>query len=291
MNHPPSQQDWYRFVRILLLTLGIGFTVAGIIFFFAYNWDALPKLAKLSITGGLLIATTLLSLRPQFDPLIRNILLTASAALVGVLFAVYGQIYQTGANAYDFFLAWTVFISIWVLAANFPPLWVLYLLLINTTILLYADQVANHWSDKLVFTILFLVNLVALIVSKVLLKAGKTIPTWFTNLVALAAISFSTLGIIIGIFGNKEFDFWLLVLLAALAYATGIWYGFKQHSLFYLSIIPLSLIILITSWIFKISDNSGGFLLASFFIIGSATVTIKYLLDLQKKWAHEQHGN
>ena len=288
MNHPPSQQDWSRFVRILLLTLGIGFTVAGIIFFFAYNWEALPKFAKLSITGGLLIATTLLSLRPQFDPLIRNILLTASAALVGVLFAVYGQIYQTGANAYDFFLAWTVFISIWVLAANFPPLWVLYLLLINTTILLYADQVANHWSDKLVFTILFLVNLVALIVSKVLLKAGKTIPTWFTNLVALAAISFSTIGITTGIFGNQDPSFWLLLLLAALAYAAGIWYGLHQHSIFYLSIIPVSLIIIGSAWFLNISNDAGSFLFISLFIIGSATLTIKYLLDLQKKWAHEQ---
>jgi len=288
MNQPPSLQDWSRFVRILLLTLGIGFTVAGIIFFFAYNWDALPKLAKLSITGGLLIATTLLSLRPQFDPLIRNILLTASAALVGVLFAVYGQIYQTGANAYDFFLAWTVFISIWVLAANFPPLWVLYLLLINTTILLYADQVANHWSDKLVFTILFLVNLVALIVSKVLLKAGKTIPTWFTNLVALAAISFSTIGITTGIFGNQDPSFWLLLLLAALAYAAGIWYGLHQHSIFYLSIIPVSLIIIGSAWFLNISNDAGSFLFISLFIIGSATLTIKYLLDLQKKWAHEQ---
>ena len=288
MNQSPSLQDWSRFVRILLLTLGIGFTIAGIIFFFAYNWEALPKFAKLSLTGGLLLVTTLLSLRPQFDPMIRNILLTAAAALVGVLFAVYGQIYQTGANAYDFFLAWTVFISIWVLVANFPPLWVLYLLLINTTILLYAEQVANHWSDTQVFNILFLVNLVALIASKFLLKAGKSIPTWFTNLIALAAISFSTIGITTGIFGNQDPRFWLLLLLAALAYAAGIWYGLHQHSIFYLSIIPVSLIIIGSAWFLKISHDAGSFLFISLFIIGSATLTIKYLLDLQKKWAHEQ---
>jgi uncharacterized membrane protein len=288
MNQSPSLQDWSRFVRILLLTLGIGFTLAGIIFFFAYNWEALPKFAKLSLTGGLLLVATLLSLRPQFDPMIRNILLTAAAALVGVLFAVYGQIYQTGANAYDFFLAWTVFISIWVLVANFPPLWVQYLLLINTTILLYAEQVANHWSDTQVFTILFLVNLVALIASKFLLKAGKSIPTWFTNLVALAAISFSTIGITTGIFRNQEPSFWLLLLLAALAYAAGIWYGLHQHSIFYLSIIPVSLIIIGSAWFLNISNDAGSFLFISLFIIGSATLTIKYLLDLQKKWAHEQ---
>jgi uncharacterized membrane protein len=288
MNQSPSLQDWSRFVRILLLTLGIGFTLAGIIFFFAYNWEALPKFAKLSLTGGLLLVATLLSLRPQFDPMIRNILLTAAAALVGVLFAVYGQIYQTGANAYDFFLAWTVFISIWVLVANFPPLWVLYLLLINTTILLYAEQVANHWSDTQVFTILFLVNLVALIASKFLLKAGKSIPTWFTNLIALAAISFSTIGITTGIFGNQDPSFWLLLLLAALAYAAGIWYGLHQHSIFYLSIIPVSLIIIGSAWFLNISNDAGSFLFISLFIIGSATLTIKYLLDLQKKWAHEQ---
>jgi hypothetical protein len=120
------------------------------------------------------------------------------------------------------------------------------------------------------------------------MKAGKSIPTWFTNLVALAAISFSTIGIVTGIFRSLDLSFWLLVLFVALAYTAGIWFGLRQHSIFYLSIIPVSLIIIGSAWFLNISNDAGSFLFISLFIIGSATLTIKYLLDLQKKWAHEQ---
>ena len=34
-----NKRQWNQFLSIFLLAAGIGFTVAGIIFFFAYNWD------------------------------------------------------------------------------------------------------------------------------------------------------------------------------------------------------------------------------------------------------------
>ncbi|WP_290799101.1 DUF2157 domain-containing protein [Flavihumibacter sp. UBA7668] len=304
MNHTnPTEQDlsttgheqvcndrtaWISFIRIFLLSMGIGFTVAGIVFFFAYNWADLHKFIKFGLISTLLCLTSLLSLKSRFTETARNSILTGASVLIGVLFAVYGQVYQTGANAYDFFLGWTLFSTIWVLISGFPPLWVLFLTLINTTVFLYSEQVANHWSELLVFTLLFSVNLLTLVFTKLLKRKGKTIPVWFTNLVAMATISFSTIGIIIGIIRSQEPGFGLLLLLAAVTYAAGIWYGLLHHSIFYLSIISLSLIILLSTWFMNISNEAGSFLIISLFIIGSATLTIKFLLDLQKKWTHEQ---
>ena len=109
-----DKEMWKKFLRLFFITLGIGFTTAGIIFFFAYNWADLNKFIKLGLTEVLIIATTIIVLLPKIKSSTRNIILTGSSFLVGVLFAVFGQIYQTGADAYDFFSAWTVFITLWV---------------------------------------------------------------------------------------------------------------------------------------------------------------------------------
>lgn len=277
---------WIAFIRIFLLSMGIGFTVAGIIFFFAYNWADLHKFIKFGLVIGLLTITTLISLRSRFNETARNSILTGSSVLVGVLFAVYGQVYQTGANAYDFFLAWTLFSTIWVLISSFPPLWILYLTLINTTIFLYAEQVANHWSTLFLFTMLFIFNAIALLLTKLLIRSGKNIPVWFTNLLALATVGISTIGIVQGIFNPYEPVFPALITISLLLYATGIGYGLKTKSAFYLSVIPFSLIIIISALLLKSSENEGMFLFVCLFIIGSSTLMIKNLIDLQKKWSN-----
>src|SRR5690606_37439477 len=58
----PKQDAWVRFTQIVLLALGVGFMVAGIVFFFAYNWEDLDKFIKLGFVQGLVIITTSLSL-------------------------------------------------------------------------------------------------------------------------------------------------------------------------------------------------------------------------------------
>ncbi|WP_290707073.1 DUF2157 domain-containing protein [Flavihumibacter sp. CACIAM 22H1] len=281
-----DRRAWIAFVRLLLLCLGIGFTVAGIVFFFAYNWAHLHKFIKFGLIFSLLLATTLFSCAAGFHQTLRKGLLTGAAVLVGVLFAVFGQVYQTGANAYDFFLAWTIFISSWVVLAGFPPLWLLYLLLLNTTLLYYAKQVANHWSDLLLYLLLLLINTLFLIGATLLKNKGKSIPTWFTNIVALISISIATVGIVTGIFSSFDPFFPALLITGSLIYAAGIWYGLTAQSTFYLSIIPFSIIIVVSALLLKWSDDHGMLLFVCLFIIGSSTLVIKNLLHLQKKWTN-----
>ena len=217
---------------------------------------------------------------------IKNILLTGTSILVGVLFAVFGQIYQTGANAYDFFLGWTMFIAIWVFVSNYAPLWLVFLTLINTTLILYSQQVAHGWSEVFVFTLLFILNTLSLTISLLGKKMndGIKVPIWFSNLIALASVSFSTIGIVYGIFDENETSFFILIIITSILYGIGIKYGLKTKSGFYLSIIPFSVIIIISSFLIKLSDNAGMFFFICLFIIGSVTLVIKNLIELQKKW-------
>jgi uncharacterized membrane protein len=281
-----DKESWQKFFRLFIISLGVGFTVAGIVFFFAYNWADLHKFVKIGLTQGILIAATIVALLPKINENIRNVILTGASVLVGVLFAVFGQIYQTGANAYDFFLAWTIFLTIWVLVSKFSPLWLIYLVLINTTFILYSQQVAKDWSEVFICFLLFIINTVVLI-STIYFGKKKT-PNWFLNTVALASIIYATIGIVIGIFDKHQTTFPILILFTAIIFALGFWHGLKTKSGFYLSVIPFSLIIIVSALLIKISDGEMMFLLVSLFIIGSVTLTIKNLIDIQKKWANEK---
>lgn len=281
-----NKESWQKFLRLFFISLGVSFTTAGIIFFFAYNWADLHKFIKIGLIEGLIVITTLTVLFSKISLDIKHILLTGASILVGVLFAVFGQIYQTGANAYDFFLGWTMFIALWVAISNFAPLWLVFITLINTTLILYSQQVAHDWSEVFDFTLLFLINLLFLIIALVGKKTTKEIkpPIWFTNLIALASVSFSTIGISLGIFDQKQISFFVLIVITSILYGLGVKYGLKVKSVFYLSIIPFSIIVIISAFLIKLSDDAGMFFIISLFIIASVTFVIKNLINLQKKW-------
>ena len=283
-----DKESWQKFLRLFFISLSVGFITAGIIFFFAYNWADLHKFIKIGLIEGLIIISTLVILFSKISLDIKNILLTSTSILVGVLFAVFGQIYQTGANAYDFFLGWSMFITIWVFVSNYAPLWLVFITLINTTLILYSQQVAKDWSEVFVLTLLFIINIIFLTTFLYGKKINKVIkvPIWFSNLIALASVSFGTIGVIFGIFDENQTSFFVLIIITSIIYGIGIKYGIKLKSGFYLSIIPFSIIIIITAFLIKLSDDAGMFFFISLFVIGSVTLVIKNLIDLKKKWTN-----
>jgi len=284
-----TPQSWRKFLYFLFISLGVGFTISGIVFFFAYNWADLHKFTKIGMVEGGIIITAFFILFSKFNLDIKNIILTGTSVLVGILFAVFGQIYQTGANTYDFFLVWTVFISLWVIVSNYPPLWLIYLTLINTTLVFYSQQVAHDWSTVMIFTLLFLLNISFLVISLIWAEKKRVfkVPGWFTKTVALAVLTFSTVGISLGIHDQFETSFVILQLAVIVFYAAGLKYGLTIKSRFYLSIIPFSVIIILTSLLIKISEDEAMWLFVSVFVIASVTMVIRFLTRIQKKWDHE----
>lgn len=281
-----SKDAWQEFLKLFFISLGVGFLAAGIIFFFAYNWADLHKFVKIGLVEGLMIITTLFVLFSKFNEQIKNVLLTGAAILVGAFLAVFGQIYQTGANAYDLFLGWTLLITLWVLISNFAPLWLIFITLINTTFILYSQQVAHDWSFIFIMTSLFMINVSFLLLALGFKLNSKVVdvPGWFTNLLALAAITFSTIGISSGIFDDPEASFYILIIISAIFYGIGIWYGIKFKNGFYLAIIPFSIIIIISALLIKASNDAFMFFIISIFVVLSVTLSIKNLINFQKKW-------
>ena len=85
-----DKRQWKQFLSIFLLAAGVGFTVAGIIFFFAYNWEDLPKLAKLGIVQTLLVASVLLTVFTRWNILIKQIILTGATFQMCIRDSFYG---------------------------------------------------------------------------------------------------------------------------------------------------------------------------------------------------------
>ncbi|MBC5774260.1 DUF2157 domain-containing protein [Pontibacter sp. KCTC 32443] len=280
---------WIRFMQLFLLVLGGGFLVAGIVFFFAYNWQEMHKFLKIGLVEVLLIAVAMLAVFTNWSKLVKNLLLIADVMLVGVLFAVYGQIYQTGANAYDFFLGWTIWVILWVLAARFQPLWVVFMALINTTFILYVEQVATGLAFPIELDILFGINATAVVVWEVLYSKGKIsrFGKWFPRLATLAALVPVTMSMIIFMFDNySSVDKGLCYALAAVAYTAGIWYGYRSRDLFYLSVIPFSLIVVGAAGIVRTQKDNPEmvFLFASLFVVASITLLVRFIIQTNRNW-------
>jgi uncharacterized membrane protein len=287
----PDQDSWATFIRITLITLGVGFMAAGIIFFFAYNWDDLGKFAKLGIVQGLVVLVTILALVLKIDTIYRNIILTGSSILVGVMFAVFGQVYQTGANAYDFFLAWTAFITLWVLISNFPPLWLLYLFLSNLTIYLYWDQVAKHWDFIYLTAGLFVLNASVVLLSTWINDQKKgNIPLYFINIISIGAVIWGTYCNLYWILDWKPSFAPVIIFATILFYGLGLRHGIRNRSIFYMGLLPFSIVIILSGAILKAMESydETGIFLVGLFIVSSVSLIIWNLIKVQRR---VKHGN
>jgi uncharacterized membrane protein len=132
---------WNAWARAALLALGAGQLLAGIVFFFAYNWDDLPPFAKFGIIEAGMLLSVLGALAARPDRPAGQALLMAASVFTGALLAVIGQVYQTGADAYELFSAWALLIAPWVLASRSAAHWLLWLMVIGTAYVLYWKQV------------------------------------------------------------------------------------------------------------------------------------------------------
>ena len=139
-SRTPAALEWHRFLASALLLLGAGLVLSGIISFFAFNWAALGRFAKMgSIAVGMTACAVAALRRP--DTLLSRVLLVAASVLLGALLAVYGQTYQTGADPWGLFATWAVLILPWAAAACFTPLWLLVIGLVDAAYVLYFAQV------------------------------------------------------------------------------------------------------------------------------------------------------
>lgn len=281
--------QWRRFLNLLLPALGVSFMVSGILFFFAYNWTDLNKFAKLGMIEALLVEAVALVLFTRWNLPIKQIILTGASFLVGALFAVYGQIYQTGANAYDFFLGWTLFVTLWAIASGYPPLWLVWIGLVNITIYLYGKQtdIVDEGMRVLLNNSHTLICALAVIVAEALHASGRMRKrtVWFINTVALAALACATANAINSILISYEQGAVTLPI-ALVLFAAGLCFGFRKRQLFYISTIPFCALLMLEALLLQVlekSINAGVILLLGLVLIAGTTALTALIIKLKKQ--------
>jgi uncharacterized membrane protein len=173
-----AQLAWRPWVEKVLLFLGAALLLAGVIFFFAYNWNALSAFQKFALVEGAIVGCAVGAWWFGLETLAGKVGVLAASVLTGVFLAVFGQIYQTGADSYELFSGWALLILPWVLLARFGALWILWLLLVNTGLILFWGQSSTfqrlgfeHFADFA--TLLAIFNSLMLAAREVAVRFGR----------------------------------------------------------------------------------------------------------------------
>ncbi|MBE9562527.1 MAG: DUF2157 domain-containing protein [Proteobacteria bacterium] len=295
----PDDKAWRHFLDSMFLLLGITLLSVGIIFFFAYNWNDMGRFAKFGLLEAGILAMALFAAIRGLEYLSAKAAILAASILFGALLAVYGQTYQTGADAFQLFLFWAMLILPWVLVTRFAPLWLLWLILLNLSLILFWMQVVDSPQHEIpieLFLLLFLLNGTGLITWELTRNVEWLQNKWFGIILYIATMIVLTIPTLITI---VDFDIiWQENMLFGLAtglyiFVTifGLWYyRYQRHDLLLLATCLLGVLITFTTLI-GVSlpmDEMLLFLVLAILVIGQATLATKWLLHIEEIWELEE---
>lgn len=132
--------SWTWFDR-MLLSAGAALFIIGLGFLVAFNWHALPKFGKLGLVEAGIVACFATAGLKGLDSNLGNAALISGSVLIGIFLAVFGQIYQTGADPWELFAGWAALTVGFALLGRSQILWMIWSLLVDLAIVLFVGQV------------------------------------------------------------------------------------------------------------------------------------------------------
>jgi uncharacterized membrane protein len=274
----PGAGDWRRFLDQLLAFVGATMLAASVVFFLAYNWHELGRLAKFALVQAPLVAALAVVWRAGLERIAGQAALLAAALLTGAAFALVGQVYQTGADTFELFSAWAVAIAPWTLLGRFAPLWLVWLVLVNLACTLYFQ--AFHGVFGIAFGperqlwLLVVIDTAALALWEygAARGVGWLAGRWGPRLLATASGAFATSASVMTVLSTSR-SWWSVVLWLAWLGAAYAVYRRRVRDLYVLAGGALSLIVVLTAFVAKqlrIADEAEFLLLGLLVIAMSA---------------------
>ncbi|MCH9022712.1 MAG: DUF2157 domain-containing protein [Planctomycetes bacterium] len=288
----PDGKAWRTIIDHLLLWLG-GLALAfAVMFFVAYNWNDIGRFAKFAMVELFIVLAIIAYWKLGEQKVSGKVSLLIATVLLGVLLALYHQIYQTGADPWQLFFNWALLMLPWALIGRFPTIWIVWIVLINLSIVLYHQTFRSvFWfmfgSDAGMLWLLFFFNTLALIAWEFLaqtwrwlsqrwaiqlLGAGSGVPmTWL----ALHAIfEYEN----VNIFPGLVWAIWL----GALYFV----YRKIKPDLFMLAGGCLSGIVVLVTFMARLMDDfdEGLFFILALLVIGLGTGASVWLRNVHREW-------
>lgn len=271
----PAAGDWPRILRTLF-TLGAALLLAtALVFFIAYNWNEMGRFARLALLEAAVVLCA--ALAGWFGPrtLPGRAAGTAGIVATGALLAFIGQTYQTGADPWQLFAAWTVLSLPWALAVAWGPAWAIVLATANLALGLHLDEAAPPWRwlgtvDRVILAMTALNVGAAALAEAWGPKAGDGVYRLVPRLAVLGALGFATAGMI-GFLLDRDLDHATLAV-TYLAVVAGVFlvYRRRRRDLLVLSAWSLSLILVVATAMVRLFDRVGD--AASWMVLIAAAV-------------------
>lgn len=211
-------ESWDKFLLILFSLLGAGFFSSGVVTWIASNWAYFSKFEKLFATQGLLVlligGSLWLSRRANSINKIQ-LLWFVAAVVIGGLFALIGQIYQTGADVWELFALWALLqVPLWMVLPNVAGI-LLWIVTVNLAIGFYFER-------GLLFSYSFSsFYLVALFFNITLLGLFERFPTLFHDKWRIVIRTLSLLvatASVFALFSNDSLALFIVLLMAGLLF-------------------------------------------------------------------------
>jgi uncharacterized membrane protein len=180
----PDAASWRRFFETHLLALGVVFVAVSAVFFFAANWSALSGWTRLGIVTTSIASSSAVAVRLGLDRLAGKAALTLSGLLIGPVLAVYGQIYQTGADNHELFVGWALLLLPFTLLVRWSGLVLFHLALVELAWILFTTQVwgISFFKEPFAWGNLALFNAGAFVLTEIARQQGfghRTLPRVF----------------------------------------------------------------------------------------------------------------
>ena len=191
---PPRR--WGLWVARLATTIGAALVLSGIVYFFAFNWDRIPPMAKLGGIAALIVAAVLTVAVVGFGRVVTDVAGSAAVVLVGVFLAVDGQIHQTGADAWQLFVAWAALTLPWAILTGSAATWGVWLVVANIALITWWGQTQPDDSRRSgMHLCLILLDVAFLAARERLVASGVAWPAarWTRIVLALPVLVVATL--------------------------------------------------------------------------------------------------
>ncbi len=308
----PGTADWKRYIDHFLTAVGALLIVAGVTAFFAWNWADLSHISKFALIQIGIIANVVLAWRLGIDSIGGRASLFAGAFLVGVLLAVFGQVYQTGADPYGLFLGWAVLILPWAIIGRQAGLWMLVQVLLNLGFIMYWTQVLHPpngwwqlsqllgplvWLASLLLnstmgSIVFALNAIALLAWETGSSRGVSWMQgrWYPRVIAFGALSTvlipTLIMIIAASFGERDGISLISPVIFGIAFTACLYfYQYRKLDLFILTLCLFGAIMVIMSLSVRFMFHGiGSLLFLAILLIGQVAGVAYWLREVARRW-------
>ena len=147
-------------IKRFFLLFSVIFLIAGVTSFTAYNWENMSNIEKLAVPSVLIVVGLVAYLFLKKE-IYKKLAIFFSSFMIGTLFAVYGQVYQTGADVWILFRNWAIFLIIPMVATGYYSVMILFSIVTTISTGFYLDLYLSEaivpFLSSLIFGIILMV--------------------------------------------------------------------------------------------------------------------------------------